>query len=72
MKTEITDSDYGIDFNIIPETVEETSILLRFSMNASSEKPGVFMSFRNEPYCSIWLHKRKPSIQKNSISPQTK
>jgi hypothetical protein len=72
MKTEISDSDYSVDITITPETPEETAILLRLALNANSEKPNVFMSFRNKPYCSVWIKKRKLSVQKCSINPQTK
>lgn len=72
MKANFDDSDYGINITIEPETVEEMAMLLRYSRNANSEKPDVFMSFRNKPYCSIWLKKRKPLVQKNSINPNTK
>jgi hypothetical protein len=72
MITKIYDNQNGLNITIEPETVEEFTKLLRFSRNASSEKPHVYLSFQNEPYCNIWLTKRKPSVQKNSINPETK
>lgn len=72
MKTEINEEKYGLNITITPETVAEMASLLRFSINANSDKPEVYMSFRNNPYCNIWLKKRAESVQKCSISPKTK
>lgn len=69
MKVEISEHDYGMDITLAPESVEEMAKLLRYSNNASAEKPTVQMSFSNEPYCWIFLKKRKMSVQKNLIQP---
>ena len=62
----------SIGITLIPETIEEFASLLRFSLNANSEKPNGLLSFYDNPYCDIWLKKRKSSVQKNSINPNTK
>ena len=72
MKTEINEWTEGFEITLIPETVDEFAQLLRFGKNANSDKPYVFTSFGNKPHCYIHLHKRKESVQKNSISPETK
>ena len=72
METKIDDSDYGLNIIIQPETVEEFATLLRYAKNANSEKPDVFVSFRNNPYLNLWLKKRKPSVQNNVVNPNMK
>jgi hypothetical protein len=72
MKTEVNENKYGLNITLEPETVDEFASLLRFAKNSNSDKPQIYLSFQNEPYCDIWLKKRKESVQKNSISPQTK
>jgi len=76
MKVEVSEGDYGLSIQLIPETVHETNILLRSSMNASSEKPSIYYhipSSKNEcssseSFCSIWIKKRKLNAQKLSIN----
>ena len=73
MKVQFSECDYYGEILLIPETIEEVAGLLRFSRNASAIKPDVYMSFNsNEPYCNIYIQKRKISVQVNSISPKTK
>jgi hypothetical protein len=72
MKTEFNESDYGLEIDITPETVEEVAMLFRFAKNANSQKPDVWMNFEKKVHCSLWLHKRKLSVQSNSIRPTTK
>lgn len=72
MKTKINDSDYGLNITIEPETIKEFATLLRYARNANSEKPGVYLSFRDSPFCNIWLKKRKPSVQRNAINSDLK
>lgn len=69
MKLEFTENDYGADITLLPETVDEFAKLARLAKNASSQKPSVYLSFRNTPHCYIRIHKRKPSVQINSIEP---
>jgi hypothetical protein len=72
MKATFDDSEYGLQISIEPETVKETGMLLRFAKNANSEKPNVYLTFKENIFCNIWLNKRKPSVQNNIISPSTK
>jgi hypothetical protein len=72
MKVEINEWTQGIEFTLKPETVEEYAQLLRFGMNANADKPFVYTSFGENPHCYIHLHKRKESVQKTSISPESK
>lgn len=70
MKVEFTDWDYGSEIMLVPENMEEVCGLLRMSKNASSKKPELYFSFRNnEPFCSLVIDKRKPSVQIKSIKP---
>ena len=68
MKAEIKENKSGMDITLEPETKEEVAKLLRYSSNAKMEKPYVYMSFNNEPYCYIHLKKVKESVQNNFIS----
>jgi hypothetical protein len=72
MITKIDESKYGLNLTLEPETIEDFSLLLRFGMNALAEKPNVFVSFDNKPYCNIYLRKRKEIVQLNSINPSTR
>lgn len=72
MITKINEGDYGLDIELTPETVEETAMLLRYSQNCNSEKPQVYFSFRKLPYLSIWLKKKKPSVQVYSLKASNK
>jgi len=69
MKLEVFENKFGLDIQLIPETVEEVSQLVRFALNANAEKPSVYMSFSANPNLSIWLRKRKEKAQKTSIKP---
>jgi hypothetical protein len=71
MKTEIFESDYGLNIKLTPEMVEETTMLLRYVRNASSEKPEVSFQFPTSiPHCDIWLPKR--NMKSNFIKPNMK
>ena len=73
MKVQFTECEYYGEMTLTPETIEETSQLLRFSRNASAKKPQIHMSFRPDiPYCNIFIKKRDKSVQINCISPNTK
>jgi hypothetical protein len=62
MKTEfVNTNDLFLEITVIPETVEETVLLAKYSTNASAEKPYVRFSFRNNPYCYICLKMIKSS-----------
>ena len=69
MITEISESEYGLNIEIKPETVEEVAMLLRYAKNAKAEKPDVSFSFYTKPYLSLWCKKVKKSVQENSIRP---
>jgi len=71
MKVEFSESEYGANITLTPESIFEVAQLVRFSKNARKEKPDIYMSFSSHepvPYCSIWMSKVKPSVQVNSIS----
>lgn len=70
MITTIEESDYGLYIDIKPESPAEVSILVRYALNANSDKPSVFMSFSQDPYLSISLSKRKKAVQRTSINPK--
>jgi hypothetical protein len=73
MKITFNEYEYGADFVLEPETPKEVAQLARIALNASSEKPNVYLSFNGEtPICYIDIRKRKPSVQVKSISPKTK
>lgn len=72
MKIKVSDWQHGLNITMEPETVEESTMLLRFAINASSEKPSVHLYFEKAMTCYISLHKRKYTVQKFSIDPTTK
>lgn len=72
MKLEFNENDYGIDITLIPENTHEYSQLLRYSRNAKQEKPSVYLSFSNQPYCNIHLNKLEKHKQGNFVEPQLK
>lgn len=69
MITTIEENDYGLYFNLKPETPNEVALLARYALNANSGKASVYMSFYKEPYLSISLSKRKKAAQRTSINP---
>jgi hypothetical protein len=68
MKVEIFENDFGMDFTVIPETVEDMAKLLRFTNNAKAEKPKVSMYFNGTPSMTVWLRKIHKSKQVNYIT----
>lgn len=72
MITKLDESKYGLNITLTPESVEDFALLLRFGMNALAEKPTVYVSFENKPYCDIWMKKRNERVQRNSINPNLK
>lgn len=72
MKLEFFEGASGINITLLPETVQETAQLLRYSRNANAEKARVYFSFQKDPYCSISLDKRSPKVQKLSINSNLK
>ena len=75
MKTEFNEwGEENIEIKLIPETIEEFAKLLRYSKNASAEKPRVYFYFsiKTTPKLSINLRKYKKSVQRNSITPYNK
>lgn len=67
MKVEFFDGDLGSELLLTPETMEETAALLRFSSNASAQKPEIYLSFYKNIYCNVWIKKRKTKV--TSIKP---
>lgn len=68
MKIEFVEREWGIEFNLTPETVAETAQLFRFANNTKAEKPDVFLSFSSDtPWASITLKKIKVVGQKNTV-----
>jgi hypothetical protein len=68
MKTEIAERAFGLELNITPETLEETSLLFRFANNVKAEKPDVFLSFSSaKPWCSVVLKKLHPNKCINTV-----
>lgn len=71
MKIEFDENKFGGDFTIYPETPAEFAQLLRLAKNANSSKPEIHVNFSTDnPYCSLWIKKRKESVQSNAISPK--
>ena len=68
MKIECFDSQYGVNIEFKPETVEDVALLLRLTNNAKAIKPEICLFFEGEkPSASIWLKKIQPKAQHNSI-----
>jgi len=73
MKMNISEGKLWVNFTLIPEDVVDTNLLLRLSLNASSEKPFVNYYIPQsdekdcEANCSISIKKRKPNAQKLTI-----
>jgi hypothetical protein len=72
MQIKLEENEYGLNITLEPVSIEDFALILRFGMNALAEKPDVFVSFANEPYCSIYMKKRNQRIQINSINPNLK
>jgi hypothetical protein len=69
MNTTITETDFGIEIEMVPHNKEELALLFRFVNNAKAEKPMLTVSFnKTQPYGHIFMKKVKPSVQRNSIS----
>lgn len=71
MKLECSDGSYGLDITLTPETPEETSQLLRYTNNARSVRPDVWLNFSDKnkgPHLSIVLKKKQKNVW-NSINP---
>ena len=68
MTTKIKETEYSLEINLIPESMSDLALLLRFANNSKRDKPDIFLSFSNEPYCNISLAKVKKQNQINSIS----
>ena len=69
MKLQFWEGKFGAEIKLTPETIEESSQLLRFTNNAKMEKPEIYFSFSGEQYCSIWIKKVAEKNQENSIRP---
>lgn len=67
MITKFNENEFGLEIELTPETVEETAMLLRYNQNCNSEKPLVYFSISRIPYLSLWLKKKKKSVQSFSI-----
>jgi hypothetical protein len=69
MKIEFTENEWGVWFEVRPETPEEVSQLARYALNASSEKPEVYMTFDKAPQLTVSHQKRKEK-KRSSINPK--
>ena len=69
MKTEIEDFESGTDIYLIPETAEESALLLRLTTQTKAEKPNIYLTFyKTKPLrCNIWLRKKSESVQINQL-----
>jgi hypothetical protein len=68
MKTEIYESEWGLEIKLIPETLKESNQLLRYCRNAKKVPPVVYYSIeRDEPSAHISLEKVSRKNQKISI-----
>ena len=72
MKVEFDETPFGLHIDVRPESVAEAAILLRYVRNASADKPDVYFNFSSTVNASIWLKKKKPINQTNSIKPGLK
>jgi len=70
MKIEFIENGYGVNFTLYPETVEDSSQLLRFVNNAKLEKPEIYLSFHDNIRMEVFMSKIKSSVQQNSINPK--
>jgi hypothetical protein len=69
MKMQFFENKFGMEVHFIPETMEEVSSLARVGLNVKAEKPSVRVYFpeNGTPSMSLWVHKVKETVQKNSI-----
>lgn len=75
MKFEFIEGPGGTQITLTPETVEETSQLLRASKNAKAQPVGIYYSFNHgtqAPYCNIWIGAIHKDKQTNSVSNKRK
>jgi len=70
MKIQFLESGHGVNFTLYPETVEDSSQLLRFANNAKLENPEIYLSFHDKIRMEVFMSKIKPSVQQNSINPK--
>jgi len=70
MKAEFNDWTEGFEITFKPDTKEELLMLMRYANNAKAEKPFVWVSFGDEPYCYIHLKKISESVQNNTLKPK--
>ncbi len=70
MKFEIQENKGGTQITLIPETIEETSQLLRASKNAARKPVELHYAFYpgQTPQCNIWIGKVAEKNQYNSVS----
>lgn len=68
MKIELTETEYSMYIELVPETVEDFAKLARFAKNGKQEKPTVYMNIGVNPYLYIDMKKVDKSKQVNSIS----
>jgi hypothetical protein len=70
MKIEFSEYQFGADIQLTPETPKEFAQILRFTKNAAAKKATIYFSFSSdEPVCSIFMDKVKPTVQSKSIRP---
>lgn len=72
MITKITDSKWGLSITLIPQSVEDTALLLRFTNNVKLKKPIVGINFEESISCNIYLNKLDPKVQQNYINEYTR
>lgn len=69
MKVEFFEGKFGGNINLIPESIEEASQLVRMGLNAKSEPITMRVNFNEKGIdCDIHIDKVKPSVQSNSIT----
>ena len=69
MKIIFNEYEWGVEFNLEPESVEDVAKLARFAKNAKAEKPSVYLSVSGIPYMSVFLKKVSVKSQSNIIKP---
>lgn len=67
MKVTFSENTWGIDLTLEPETVEETTELLRYAFNAKKAKGYISFSFGETAQLDITLPKVSESRQRNYI-----
>lgn len=68
MKIEFFENDFGVSFELKPESVEEVATLARIAKNSKATPPDISFYFGGTPACSIWIKKIKKVAQRNSIN----